>query len=193
MNPPPTTRRAARRARRTSRATRMVQGALGAALVTVLGILGGGGTFALWNSSAAAGAQATITAGTAQLALTGQAPAATGLYPGRTVYAVTTVSNTGSVPLALSLTATGAATEFTRALLITAAPTTSAADCTAGRVTDSRSAAVGTAADLGLSLAPGATRQLCLGVGLPADAPASTAGAATTALAFTLSGTQVVS
>lgn len=191
MNPSPTTRRAARRARRTSGAKRMVHGAVGAALVTVLGILAGGGTFALWNSAAAAGSQATLTAGTAQLSISGTAPTATGLYPGRTVYALTTVSNTGTVPLALSVTTAAASTDFTRALLVSADPNATAADCTAGRATDSRSAAVGTSADLGLTLAPGATRQLCLGVGLPANAPATAAGAATTSLAFTVSGTQV--
>ena len=196
MPQPPLTRREARRdaarARRAPLAVRLVQGALGAALVSVLGILAGGGTYALWSEAAPVGSDAVLTAGTAELAVSAATLAATELYPGRTVSAATTVRNTGTVPLSLSLTATGADTAFTRALRVSVAPTTAAADCTAGRVPVSGSAAVGTAADLGITLAPGASTMLCIGIGLPATAPAAAAGAASTPLTLSISGAQVL-
>lgn len=196
MSQPPLTRREARRAaaraRRTPLPVRLVQGALGAALVSVLGIVAGGGTYALWNDTATVDAGAVLTAGTAELAVSATPLAATDLYPGRTVSTATTVRNTGTVPLALSLTAGGTDTDFTRALLVSTGPTTTPADCTAGRVPASRSAAVGTVADLGITLAPGASTMLCVGIGLPATAPATAAGTASTPLTLTISGAQVL-
>ena len=192
MQQPPLTRRAARRGRRASRATRMMQAALGAVLMTVLGILAGGGTYALWSAVASTGSQATLTAGTAELSLSGNAPSATGLYPGRTAYAVTTVRNTGTTPLRLSLTAGAASTDLGRALAVTAAPLPSGSSCAAGLPGGPGSVALGSATDLGITLAPGATTQLCLGVGLPTAAPVTAAGG-TASVSFTVTGIQVLS
>lgn len=190
--------RASRRAeqkRRASAPARMLLAALGTAGAIVLGVLAGGGTFAVWATSASAAAPATVQSGSASLTVTPLTLAATDLYPGKTVFAATTVRNTGSTPLALavqSAAATAGPSAFTSALAVSTSTGSSAADCAAGRATATTTSTLGAApVSLGATLAPGATVTVCLGVGLPGSAPAAAAGAASTPLTFTLSGTQV--
>ncbi|MDR7185053.1 hypothetical protein J2X85_002087 [Microbacterium trichothecenolyticum] len=190
-----TRRHAARRAaRRAAAPRRLLLGALGAAGAIVLGVLAGGGTFALWTVAAPAASAVTLQAGSAGLTSTPLQLSATNLYPGRTVYAATTVSNTGTTPLALTIdpvTSTAAA-PFTTAVAVIVGKTSSAADCTAGRVPATVTTTVGAAgSDLQLTLAPGASQLVCIGVGLPQNAPAAAAGAAASTLTITISGTQV--
>ncbi|MFF2487572.1 hypothetical protein ACFVSU_14310 [Microbacterium sp. NPDC058062] len=190
-----TRRHAARRdARRAAAPRRLLLGALGAAGAIVLGVLAGGGTFALWTVAAPAASAVTLQAGSAGLTSTPLPLSAANLYPGRTVYAATTVSNTGTTPLALTIdpVTSTAATPFATAVAVTVGKTASAADCTAGRVPATVTTTVGAAgSDLQLTLAPGASQLFCVGVGLPQNAPAAAAGAAASVLTITISGTQV--
>jgi hypothetical protein len=192
-----TRRHAARRAaRRAAAPRRLLLGALGTAGAIVLGVLAGGGTFALWTAAAPAAAAVTLQAGSSGLTATPVDLSATGLYPGRTISGATTVRNTGTTPLALTIdrvTSSTAATPFTSAVAVTVGPTASVADCTAGRIAAAATTGVGAAAasDLGLTLAPGASQLLCIGVGLPQTAPAAAAGEAASVLTITISGTQV--
>ncbi|WP_426320066.1 hypothetical protein [Microbacterium sp. E-13] len=192
-----TRRHAERRdARRAAAPRRLLLGALGTAGAIVVGVLAGGGTFALWTAAAPAAAAVTLRAGSAGLSATPLQLSATGLYPGRTAYAPTTIRNTGSTPLALTLDpvkSSTAATPFTTAMAVTVGTATSADDCTAGRVPAAITTGIGAASgsDLRLTLAPGAQKMLCIGVGLPQTAPAAAAGGAASVLTITVSGTQV--
>jgi len=169
-----------------------MQGALCAALVTMLGILAGGGTFALWSAAAPIGSGTKLTAGSAELSVSAADLAATSLYPGRSVSAVTTIRNAGTTALRLSMTPTGPGSEFARALRFTAAVTTSAADCIAGHVPSSSSTAVGTAVELGITLEPGASAQVCVGIGLPTTAPMSASAASPSSFTISFTGAQVL-
>lgn len=182
--------------RRRSTPARLLLGAAAAGGAVILGILAGGGTFAVWNSTASVASAATLRAGSSSLTVTPLALSATGLYPGRTMYAASTVRNTGTTPLALSLDAvTGpqTATPFSAAVTVSAGTARSAADCTAGRGSSVVTVAVGAAphAALAATVAPGASAIVCIGVGLPANAPAAAAGGAASPLALSISGTQV--
>ena len=193
------TRRSARlekKARRRSLPARLLLGAAAAGGAVVVGIIAGGGTFAVWNSTATAASAATLRAGSTAMTVTPLALSATGLYPGRTVYAPSTVSNTGTTPLALILDAvTGpqTATAFTSAVTVTVGVAASNADCTAGRMASPVTVAVGAkpAASLAATIAKGSSAIVCVGLGLPANAPAAAAGAAASPLTLSLSGTQV--
>jgi hypothetical protein len=189
----------ARRAqRRTAAPARLLLGALGTAGAIVLGVVVGGGTFAAWAVSAQAAPSVTLQAGSAALTATPLQLSATGLYPGRTVYAPTTVRNTGTTALALAIdpvTGPTPPTAFTAALTVTAGIAASAADCTAGRTPAAVTTALGAtaASDVNITLAPGASALLCIGIGLRTDAALSAAGAASTSVTVTVSGTQVAS
>ncbi|WP_194397580.1 hypothetical protein [Microbacterium atlanticum] len=186
---------ASRDARRAPAPRRLLLGALGAAGATVLGVLAGGGTFAVWTAATPVASAVTLQAGSAGLTATPLSLSAANLYPGRTVFAPTTVRNTGTVPLALTLdpvTSSAGATAFTTAVLVTAGAAASGAACTAGAVPAAVSTRVGAAgADLQVTLAPGASQIVCVGVGLPHDAPAGAAGSAASVLTLTVSGMQV--
>ncbi|WP_019178907.1 hypothetical protein [Microbacterium yannicii] len=192
-----TSRRTARRERRRAALLpRLLLGALGTAAAIVLGVLTGGGTYAAWNVAATASAAATLQAGSAGLTASNLQLSAAGLYPGRTVYAASTVRNTGTTALALTIDPVkgpAAPTPFTQSLVISAGKAATAADCSAGRATAGATIGIGaaTGSDLKLSLAPGASTLLCIGVGLPQNAPAAAAGAAASAVTITISGTQV--
>ncbi|WP_106816692.1 hypothetical protein [Microbacterium timonense] len=191
-----TRRLAARRdARRAAAPRRLLLGALGAVGAIMLGVLAGGGTFAIWTAAAPAASAVTLRAGSASLTATSLQLSAANLYPGRAAFAPTTVRNTGTTPLALTVdpvTSSTGATAFTAAVAVTIGKAVSAADCTAGRVPATVSTRVGGAAsDLQVTLAPGASQILCVGAGLPQDAPAAAAGGAASVLTITLSATQV--
>ena len=187
---------AQREQRRTSAPVRLLLGALGAAGAIVLGVLAGGGTYAAWSVAAPAAAATTLQTGSASLTTTGLQLTAAGLYPGLTAYAPTTVRNTGTTPLSLALgpvQGPATPTPFTTSIIVSAAQVASAGECAAGRVPSGATARVGSgpAADLGVTVNPGASALLCIGVGMPHDAPATAAGAAASALTITVSGTQV--
>ncbi|MCR2783154.1 MULTISPECIES: hypothetical protein [unclassified Microbacterium] len=187
-------RRLARR-RRTSAPVKMLLATLGTTGAIVCGVLAGGGTYAAWSVSAPAAAAATLQAGSAELSTDGVQLSATGLYPGRTVYGSSAVRNTGTTPLALSLDSVSSATTnaFTGALVVTVGVAASTADCAAGRVapTVTTRVAPDIAGDLRVTLAPAATTVMCVGLGLPQNAPAAAAGAAASALTLTITGIQV--
>jgi hypothetical protein len=174
---------------------RLLLGALGAAGAIVLGVLAGGGTFAVWTAAAPAASGVTVRAGSASLTATALQLSAANLYPGRTAFSPTTVRNAGTTPLALTIdpvTSSTGSTAFTAAVALTIGKAASAADCTAGRVPAAVNTRVGAAAsDLQLTLAPGASQILCVGAGLPQDAPAAAAGGAASVLTITVSATQV--
>lgn len=191
IRPRPRPARRAQQQRRASAPVRMLLAALGTAGAIVLGIVAGGGTFAAWASSAPASGAVTVTAGSAALSLTPLALNATDLYPGKTVYAATTVRNDGTTPLALSVQGSSAATTpFTSALVVSAGRG-AVAECTAGKVAPTVTTPLGASADLAQALAPGTAATLCIEVGLPVGAPAAAAGAAAGALSLTVSGSQV--
>ncbi|MFG6503435.1 hypothetical protein [Microbacterium sp. P05] len=192
------TRRALRREekpRRRSATSRLLLGASGVAGAVVLGIVAGGGTFAVWNSTASAASAATVKAGSSSISVTALQLSATDLYPGRGVYAASTVRNTGTTPLTLSLdsvTGPKVATPFTSALVLSVGTAASAADCTAGRVSNAVTAPLTriVRADLATTIGVGGNALLCVGLALPTDAPSAAAGASASAVTVTISGTQ---
>lgn len=193
------TRREARREvqpRRRSAPVRMLLGAAGVSGAVIMGIVAGGGTFAVWNVAAPVASAATVKAGSSAITATPLQLAASALYPGRTIYATSSIRNTGTTPLSISLdavTGPAVATPFSSALTVSVAVTNSAADCVAGKVTAAANAGAGTTmkAVLAPSVAPGSAALVCVGIGLSPDAPAAAAGGATTALTLLISGAQV--
>jgi hypothetical protein len=184
--------------RRASRPMRLLRWILVVSAAIVIGVGVGGGTYAVWNVATPTGSGTTVRAGSASLTASDPHLSATGLYPGRTVYGVSEVRNTGTTPLALALdTIAGPATPtaFTSALQVSIGTAATAADCTAGKVSPTVVATLGTptASDLKVTIARGASALLCIGVGLPQGAPAAAAGAAASPLTLTISGTQASS
>ena len=82
---------------------RLTRATLAVAAGLVLALLATGGTYAYLSRSTTTGG-ATVTAGTAGFTVaTGAAVSLTGLYPGSASYGSYTLTNTGDVPLALSV------------------------------------------------------------------------------------------
>ena len=180
-------RTAAHRAGAPRRAVFSVVGTLKACAVLVVALVLSlsvvGGTYATLSAAqpitlVSGGApSATITAGSADLAVSTGTIALTGLYPGVGRTAEFQVGNTGSTALAVAVVSiTGPTTA--NGLVATVAN----GSCTAP------GAAVASG-PLGATVAPGGTAVVCLSVALPAAAPASAQGA-TTAVSIALSGTQ---
>lgn len=145
--------------------------------VVVFSLFGVGGSYAYLNS-AATGAGAVLQAGTAELTVSAGALSMTNLYPGgpaRT--AGFTVSNNGSVPLALSVNSI--AGNFA-ANGLTATARSGACPGTGTPVTSG---------SLGVVLPAGGTTDVCLTVSMASDAPASAIGAASS-LTVSLTGVQ---
>jgi len=152
------------------------------ALVLSLSVVGG--TYASLSASqsvvlvSSTGAtNATITAGSADLAVNADAIALTGLYPGISRTAQFTVSNTGATGLALTLDSVAGIT---------------AANGLTASVANGTCAAPGpavTSGALGVTVAPAGSAVLCLSVGLPTTAPATAQGA-TSGLTVAISGRQ---
>ncbi|ANP71290.1 hypothetical protein [Cryobacterium arcticum] len=189
------------RPRRSPRAHRapvlaLTVGALAAAL---LGASAAGGTGAFLTARASTPAAPTvITSGTAALTLTALTLPGTALYPGLTLYGAVTATNTGDVPLLLGvagLTPPSVATAsnaLSQALSVGLGAADSSAACTAGTATPTwrGSFAQAPAGLLGVTLAVGASRTLCVSVSLPASAPASSQGQSATGFALRVTGTQ---
>lgn len=161
----------------------------------IIGVLGAGGTYALWNSSAPLPA-ATLKSGTATLAVSAPLSMATDpLYPGRTVYGTATVANTGDVPLVLSVSALagpGTPDAFSQSLTVGVGVVDSAATCAAGTFTPTWTGtfAAATAGTLSSTATLGGSRIVCVSVSMSGSASAAALGKPAATFSLTLTGTQ---
>lgn len=163
------------------RALRAGASALGAlVLATALALAGVGASYAFLTDRQTiqlrAGGQtsATITAGTAAISVS--TATFSNLYPGATQSSAVTVSNTGVVPLALSVTSITGGTA--------AGITTTVARGTCGSGTPAV-----TTGSLGVTVAAGSTTTLCVVVAMPTTAPTTGRGTGT-AISVLLDGVQ---
>jgi hypothetical protein len=142
-----------------------------------------GGTYAYLSSSqpvvlvSGGATTATINAGTATLAVNADAISLANLYPGDARTSTITVTNTGSVSLALGVDSITGATAA-NGLVATVAP--GACPGTGTPVT---------AGPLGTTIAPAGSASICLAVGMATSAPA-TAQNTSSSIAVALTGTQ---
>ncbi|UFS58071.1 SipW-dependent-type signal peptide-containing protein [Subtercola endophyticus] len=168
--------------------------AITAGAIVVAAVLGAGGTFALWNSSANASGPVSVQSGTAALSVSSALAMSTArLYPGGTVTGAVTLANTGNTPLALRVTGLSAgtpATAFSSALTIGVGPGTAAA-CTAGTVTPTwtGTAATWAAGSLATTVAAGSSAPLCVSIALATSAD-NTAQNLSATVIVTIDGTQ---
>lgn len=168
-------------------------------VAVVVALVGVGGTYALWNGSAATAAS-TVKSGTAGISVSGLSAMNTPvLAPGTGVTGTFTVKNTGSVPLTVRVSTTAtrvaSATSASDATVLgeqtlRLTSVSSASACRTGLAgTSGRLAAFDTGAGY-LTLPVGATGVSCVEVDLDTDAPQSVAGAVTN-FTLTVTGTQV--
>jgi hypothetical protein len=178
--------------------TRSILKALAAVTAALfVGVISTGGTYALWNKSATI-AGGTVTAGAATLAIsTPLSMPSTLLYPGLTTYGVFVVTNSGTVPLQLTVQSlTGvASTPFSQSLTVSVAVDPGAggtvADCPAiASYPWSRVATSPTAGSLGSTLNVGASATLCVSTALASNAPAAAQGQSVPSFTLTIGGTQ---
>lgn len=184
-------------------ATLLAAGVVGVA--ALVAVATDGGTFALLSAQASTD-PVTITAGSADLSLSGIALPSTALWPGDTEFGVLTARNTGDVPLDLSIatargTAPASATGTTSAagtgttavadLRVAIGTSASAAACRSGvmHTTWTGTLDSNTATTAGISVRPGVAVVLCVGLTMPSSAPASQQGLSTDFTA-TITGTQ---
>ena len=184
-------------------ATLLAAGVVG--IAALVAVATDGGTFALLSAQASTD-PVTITAGSADLSLSGIALPSTALWPGDTEFGVLTARNTGDVPLDLSIatargTAPASATGTTSAagtgttavadLRVAIGTSASAAACRSGvmHTTWTGTLDSNTATTAGISVRPGAAVVLCVGLTMPSSAPASQQGLSTDFTA-TITGTQ---
>jgi hypothetical protein len=144
-----------------------------------IGVLATGGTYALWNKSAAI-ATATITAGTAGLAVTTPlSMPATVIYPGITIYGTFAVKNTGDVSMLLNVKSLALPpTALGSALTVSAGVVSTTGACATG-VSLPWSGTAASVAAVNLSstaLAAGASATVCVGLAVLSSAPVSAAG-----------------
>lgn len=156
-------------------------------------IISSGGTFARLSSQASVPA-ATISSGTATLTVSTLALPTTLLYPGLTVAAPATVTNTGNVPLVLSvsaLTPPSMSTALSAALTVGVTVVVPPASCGASATPDWTKTFAG-AVEGGISpLVPtGATATLCVQVALPLSAPSESQEQTASNFALTITGIQ---
>lgn len=184
-------------------ATLLAAGVVG--IAALVAVATDGGTFALLSAQASTD-PVTITAGSADLSLSGIALPTTALWPGDTEFGVLTARNTGDVPLDLSIatargTAPASATGTTSAagtgttavadLRVAVGTSASAAACRSGvmHTTWTGTLDSNTATTAGIFVRPGAAVVLCVGLTMPSSAPASQQGLSTDFTA-TITGTQ---
>jgi hypothetical protein len=165
-------------------AQRLLIAALVAATALVLSLSAVGGTYAYLSSSqsialvSSTGATSTtITAGTAELSVNGDAISMTALYPGATKTAEFTVTNTGTTGLVISVDS------------ITGPTTANGLTATVARGTCASAGPAVASGSLGLTLAAQGSSAVCLSVAMPTTAPASAQGVASS-LSVSLTGTQ---
>jgi hypothetical protein len=152
------------------------------ALVLSLSVVGGtyaslsaGQSIALVSSTGAT--STTISAGSADLTVSGDAISLSGIYPGVTRTAELTVGNSGATSLALAVDSIAGPTAA-NGLTATVARGT----CAAG-------APAITSGSLGVTLAPAASSVVCLTVAMPTTAPA-TAQSVSSTITVSISGVQ---
>lgn len=170
--------------------------------VVILSIAGAGGTSAFLTSGAAAVPDTVITSGTAALTLSSLSMPTTPLYPGLTLYGAVTATNNGNVPVSIRVSdlavPTGTVTNALYQALVVGVGATAGSDassnaaCAAGGVTPGWTGTSASRAPgpIGVTLAVGATRVLCVSLGLPLTASAGSQGLGAPDLAVTLIGTQ---
>lgn len=195
---PPARRRADRRPGRPGLPSplALLQATAVLAVAIVLGAAGAGATSAYLTSQTSVSG-VTVTAGTAGLAVSGSGLPLSGLYPGQTVWAATTLTNTGQTThelRAVSLTAPATPSAFAQSLTVSTFLAADAAACAAGTVVPGTSAVRGTfiafaGGGLGGTLAPGASRTLCVAVTMAMDA-ASSAQAGSASFGVVIGGVQ---
>ena len=149
-------------------------------------MLATGGTYALWNKSAPI-ASATITAGTAGLAVTTPlSMPATVISPGLTTYGTFVVKNSGNVSLLLSVKSLALPSTALGSGLTVSAGVVSTTGACAGGVSLPWSGTATSVAAVNLSstvLAAGALATVCVTLAVLSSAPGSAAGQSA---AFTL-------
>jgi len=170
-----------------------------AALMAALfvGVIATGGTYALWNKSADI-AGGTVKAGSASLVISSPlSMSSTLLYPGLTTYGAFVVTNTGTVPLQLSVqsltgvTATPFSQSLTVAVAIAPAVGATVADCPSlASYPWSRISTSPTAGDLGSTLNAGASTTLCVSTALASNAATTAQGQGIPGFSLTIGGTQ---
>ena len=162
-----------------------------------VGVIATGGTYALWNKSADI-TGASVKAGAAALVIsTPLTMPTTLLYPGLTTYGAFVVTNTGTVPLQLSVqsltgvTATPFSQSLTVAVAIDPAVGATVADCPSlASHPWSRISTSPTAGALGSTVNAGASATLCVSTALAANAPATAQGQSVPAFTLTIGGIQ---
>lgn len=167
------------------------------AVALFVGVIATGGTYALWNKSASI-TGGTVTAGSASLVITRPLTMQpTLLYPGLTTYGTVVVTNSGTVPLQLSVQSlTGVtATPFSQSLIVSVVVDPraggTAADCpTIASYPWSRVATSPAAGSLGSTLNAGASATLCVSTALASNAPAAAQGQSVPSFTLTIGGTQ---
>lgn len=150
--------------------------------VVTMALSGMGGTYAYLNAEqtvalSGTSASANLTAGTATLTVDSTAITLTRLYPGDARLSSVTVSNTGAVALALSVSSITGPTAANGVLA------TVAAGACPGTGTGVSSGA------LGVTVAAGASTTVCLAVSMAASAP-SGAQSLSTSITAQITGTQ---
>lgn len=151
------------------------------AVAVTVGLVGTGGTYALWNASASVSG-ATISTGTVGLAVevdgvetSSLGNLAAALGPGDAVAKPVTLVNSGTTPLSIHGTSTAPAGALTSALALALAPVASASSCTTGVATGASSPVDYTMPGQ-LTLPGGGSKVICLVLTLPTDADPSAAG-----------------
>jgi predicted ribosomally synthesized peptide with SipW-like signal peptide len=162
-----------------------------------VGVIATGGTYALWNKSTTI-TGGTVKAGVATLVISSPLTMpSTLLYPGLTTYGTFVVTNSGDVPLQLTVQSlTGvASTSFSQSLAVAVAvdPAVSAtvADCPSlGSYPWSQISSAPIAGSLGATLNSGASATLCVSTTLASTAATTAQGQAVRGFSLTIGGTQ---
>ncbi|TWX40399.1 hypothetical protein ES689_02765 [Frigoribacterium sp. ACAM 257] len=167
-----------------------------------LGLAATGGSYALWSSSAPGRTTGIVTTGTAALAVTQPTGlTSTGLLPGTSAVGSFSLTNRGVVPLAATVTTTGARGMYDGPvsgasldeLQLRVAARPAGGTCASALSGAAAARLVGfRAPDLLPRLEPGASATICVEVLLDADAPQSVQGAVDS-WSVRVVGTQVVS
>ena len=156
----------------------MLQATAAVGVGIVLAVVATNGTYAFLNASKPIAGAVVVTAGSASLTPSAAAISLTKLYPGQTAQAEFTVTNTGSVPLALGLASiTGFGATGTTATLAVGA-------CVTGNPQ-----VAGTGGTLNTLVSTGTSATLCLRASMPSNAPASAINKSAT-LTVALTGVQ---
>ncbi|MFB2554467.1 hypothetical protein [Herbiconiux liangxiaofengii] len=153
------------------------------------------GTTSARLTSAAAVAGAVVRSGTAQLDVTAPLGLGTGgLYPGASVTGSAVLTNGGQVPLSLGVSGLafpGPATAFSGSLTVGLSIVDTGATCPAVSTTWTGTATAATATDLGVRVAPGGAKRLCVSVSLAVSAPAAANGSTPASFTLGIDGRQV--